>query len=237
MITSSTWSSRIDGGRPGRGSSCRPSRRRAMNRARQRSTVDSSTPRSAAACLFVPPSAQRSTIFARSARNWAVFARRAHRISWARSASSSTSGALAPPDRRGVLQPGQPLRRELAPPLRHRLDRHPQRLRRPGIRHPLGARQDDPGPVSPPAPRHPRPAHQLSPLILRQHDRHRRRTRMRHDRRLAASKHNPQDFRRGTLVPDGSMAVVGAGQWPREVRHSRPQSMALLYKTAVRRWP
>jgi hypothetical protein len=50
----------------------------------QRSTVDSSTPRSAAACLFVPPSAQRSTIFARSARYWAVFARRAHRISWAR---------------------------------------------------------------------------------------------------------------------------------------------------------
>ena len=79
--TSSTWSSRIDGGRPGRGSSCRPSSRRAMNRARHRSTVDSSTPRSAAASLFVPPSAQRSTIFARSARYWAVFARLAHRIS------------------------------------------------------------------------------------------------------------------------------------------------------------
>ena len=45
--TSSTWSSRIDGGRPGRGSSCRPSSRRVTNRARQRSTVDSSTPRSA----------------------------------------------------------------------------------------------------------------------------------------------------------------------------------------------
>jgi hypothetical protein len=79
--TSSTWSSRIDGGRPGRGSSARPSRRRAMNRARHRSTVDSSTPRSAAACLFVPPSAHRSTIFARSARNWAVLARRAQEIS------------------------------------------------------------------------------------------------------------------------------------------------------------
>ena len=35
-----------------------------MNRARQRSTVDSSTPRSAATCLFVPPSAQASTILA-----------------------------------------------------------------------------------------------------------------------------------------------------------------------------
>jgi len=68
-----------------------------MNRARQRSTVDSSTPRSAAACLFVPPSAQASTIFARSARYWAVFARLAHRISCARSASSSTSSALGRP--------------------------------------------------------------------------------------------------------------------------------------------
>ena len=47
--------------------------------------------------MFVPPSAQRSTIFARSARYWAVFARRAHRISWARSASSSTSSALRRP--------------------------------------------------------------------------------------------------------------------------------------------
>ena len=41
--------------------------------------------------------------------------------------------------------------RELAPPLGHRLDRYPQRLRSPGIRHPLGTRQDDPGPVNPPA--------------------------------------------------------------------------------------
>jgi hypothetical protein len=96
-ITFSTWSSRIDGGRPGRGSSARPSSRRAMNRARHRSTVDSSTPRPAAACLFVPPSAQRSTIFARSARYWAVFARRAHRASCARSASVKTSSALRRP--------------------------------------------------------------------------------------------------------------------------------------------
>ena len=68
-----------------------------MNRTRQRSTVDSSTPRSAAACLFVPPSAQRSTIFARSARYWAVFARRAHQTSWARSASAKTSSAFRRP--------------------------------------------------------------------------------------------------------------------------------------------
>ena len=69
-------------------------------------------PQIAAACLFVPPSAQPSTIFARIARYWAVFARRAHRISWARSASSRPA-RLRPADRRSVLQPGQPLPREL----------------------------------------------------------------------------------------------------------------------------
>ena len=79
---------------------------------------------------------------------------------------------LLPSDRRSVLKPGQPPRGELAPPLGHRLDRHPQRLRSPRVRHPPGTRQDDPGPVSPPAPRQPRPAHQLSPLIFRQHDPH-----------------------------------------------------------------
>src|SRR5262249_21369157 len=47
--------------------------------------------------------------------------------------------------------------------------------------------------------------HQLSPLILRQHDRHGRRTPTRHSRRLAASKQNPQNFRRDTLVPRPAM--------------------------------
>lgn len=46
---------------------------------------------------FVPPSAQVSTIFARIARYWAVFARRAHRTSCARSASVSTSSAFGRP--------------------------------------------------------------------------------------------------------------------------------------------
>lgn len=96
-MTSSTLSSRIDGGRPGRASSCRPSGRLAMNRARHRATVDSSSPRSAATCLLVPPSAHASTIFARSARYWAVFARLAHRSNWARSASSSTRPGFGRP--------------------------------------------------------------------------------------------------------------------------------------------
>ncbi|CAO0832420.1 hypothetical protein SMICM17S_10153 [Streptomyces microflavus] len=106
--TSSIWSGWIDGGRPGRGSSCRPSRRWAMNRARQRSTVDSSIPSSAAACRLVPPSAQRSTIFERSARNWAVFARRAQRVSWARSSSARTRSALGRPIRQASSSPATP---------------------------------------------------------------------------------------------------------------------------------
>ena len=56
----------------------------------------------------------------------------------------------------------------------------------------------------------PRPAHQLSPLILRQHDRHSRRTR--HNRRLAASKHNPQNFRRDTLA-SCSQVAAGGDRW------------------------
>ncbi|CAM5275800.1 hypothetical protein SCYAM73S_03725 [Streptomyces cyaneofuscatus] len=79
-----------------------------MNRARHRSTVDSSIPRSAAACRFVPPSAQRSTIFERSARNWAVFARLAQRVNWARSASSRTRSALGRPIRQASSSPAIP---------------------------------------------------------------------------------------------------------------------------------
>ena len=95
--TSSTWSSRIEGGRPGRGSSISPSKREATNRDRQRFTVAGAMPRSAATCLFVPPSAQASTIFARSAKNWALFARRAQRLNCARSASVRTSSGLRRP--------------------------------------------------------------------------------------------------------------------------------------------
>ena len=80
-MTSSTLSSRIDGGRPGRGSSASPSSRCAANRRRHLLTVIGSTRSSAAACLFVAPSAQASTILARSASAWPVLARRTHRVS------------------------------------------------------------------------------------------------------------------------------------------------------------
>jgi len=50
MITSSTWSRVIEGGRPGRGSSDSPSRRRSVNLLRQRCTVEVSRPSSAAIC-------------------------------------------------------------------------------------------------------------------------------------------------------------------------------------------
>ena len=81
VMTSSTLSSRIDGGRPGRGSSVSPSSRCAANLLRHLLTVAGSTRSSAAACLFAAPSAQASTILARSASAWPVFARRTHRVS------------------------------------------------------------------------------------------------------------------------------------------------------------
>ena len=57
VITSSTWSNRIDGGRPGRGSSTSPPNRLATNRARHLFTVFADTRRSAATCLFDAPGA------------------------------------------------------------------------------------------------------------------------------------------------------------------------------------
>src|SRR5207248_4998890 len=68
VITSSTVSSRIDGGRPGRGSSTRPSRRFSTNRRRHLFTVFGTTRRSAATCLLVTAgSADDSTLRARHA--------------------------------------------------------------------------------------------------------------------------------------------------------------------------
>ena len=105
VSTSSTWSSRIEGGRAGRGSSLSPSSRNRINLDRQRFTVPCDTPSSAAISLFVPPSAHRSTILDLSARNCAVFARRAQRVRSARSASESTSSGLGRPGRGSSIRP------------------------------------------------------------------------------------------------------------------------------------
>jgi hypothetical protein len=81
VTTASTWSSRIDGGRPGRGSSTSPSSRRSWNRVRHFATVCSRTRNCAATRVFDDPSAQASTIFDRNASAWVALARRAHRWS------------------------------------------------------------------------------------------------------------------------------------------------------------
>ena len=114
--TSSTWSSRIEAGRPGRGSSSRPSNPRAANRDRHRFTAVTLTAKSAETCLFAAPSAQASTIRARIARYCAVWARRAHRVSCARSSSVSTSSAFGRPAR---CSSSSPTRRCLANRERH----------------------------------------------------------------------------------------------------------------------
>jgi hypothetical protein len=97
-ITSATLSNRIDGGRPGRGSSTKPSTRDWTNRRRHLLTVFGATLRSAATCLFVAPgAAHASTIRDRSARACADFARRDHRTSCSRSTSESTNSTLGRP--------------------------------------------------------------------------------------------------------------------------------------------
>lgn len=105
VTTSSTLSSNIDGGRPGRGSSARPSSRRSMNRARHFATVCSHTPSRAATCLLSNPSAQPSTIRHRSASACAEDARRAHRSNWDRSASVRSSAAFGRPERARSTSP------------------------------------------------------------------------------------------------------------------------------------
>ena len=107
-ITSSTLSSRTDGGRPGRGSSVSPSSRCAVNRPRHRATVCSLTRSSAATCLFCLPSAQASTILARKASACADVARGAHPVSWPRSASVSSSPAFGRPGRAASASPASP---------------------------------------------------------------------------------------------------------------------------------
>lgn len=97
VTTSSTLSSRIEGGLPGRGSSTKPSSRRATNCRRHLVTVFGATRRSAATCLFVAPDAQASTIRARTANACADFARRDQRTNRFRSPAVSTNSAFGRP--------------------------------------------------------------------------------------------------------------------------------------------
>ena len=98
VITSSTWSNRIDGGRPGRGSSTSPSNRLATNRARHLFTVFADTRSSAATCLFdAPGAAHANTILDRNANACADLARRDQRSSCARSPSDNVNSAFGRP--------------------------------------------------------------------------------------------------------------------------------------------
>ena len=93
VITFSTCSSVTVRGRPGRGSSLRPSSRDSRNRDRHLPAVALDIPSSAATALTAAPSAQAKTIRDRSASAWAVFRRRAHPSRTCRSSSVSTSGS------------------------------------------------------------------------------------------------------------------------------------------------
>ena len=75
-ITSATFSSAMVLGRPGRGSSDRPSMRSLTKRLRHLPTVRALTPLSAATALFVSPSAQRRIMRQRSDIERAIRCRR-----------------------------------------------------------------------------------------------------------------------------------------------------------------
>jgi hypothetical protein len=97
VSTCSTWVSVIVRGRPGRGSSARPSSRWRTNRPRHLVTVWGQMPSCSATAWLVLPSAQASTILQRSARAWELLARRAQRCRVWRSSSVSTSGVFGLP--------------------------------------------------------------------------------------------------------------------------------------------
>jgi len=98
VITSSTLSSRIEGGRPGRGSSTSPSKRSSTKRRRHLFTVFGDTPRSAATCLFnAPGTAHANTIRERTANACADFARRDQRSNCARSSPVNSNTAFGRP--------------------------------------------------------------------------------------------------------------------------------------------
>ena len=91
--TSPTCASVMERGTPGRGSSVSPSRRNSRKRPRQRATVRRSTRSRAATATLLPPSAQASTIRARSASPCAVLRRFTQFSSVRRSSSDSATGS------------------------------------------------------------------------------------------------------------------------------------------------
>jgi hypothetical protein len=105
VTTSSTWASVMVRGGPGRGSSVRPSSRRARNRCRHFPTVGRVTRRSAAVAVLDRPSAAARTMLARRASRWADFGRRAQAVSLARSSSVRVSGVRGRPADMGHLLP------------------------------------------------------------------------------------------------------------------------------------
>ena len=90
VITSSTCASVTVRGRPGRGSSTRPSSRSASNRRRHFATVLRCTPRRSATSPVRSPSATSNTILDRCASACAVVNRRDHDSNCSRSASLSS---------------------------------------------------------------------------------------------------------------------------------------------------
>ncbi len=92
VTTSSTRSSEMTRGRPGRGSSDSPSSRSARNRERHFDTVARDKPNSTATSPIVPPSAHRNTIRARDAKACAVFRRHDHPVNTECSSSDNTTG-------------------------------------------------------------------------------------------------------------------------------------------------
>jgi hypothetical protein len=95
VTTTSTWSSVIFRGAPGRGASVRPSIRSLMNRTRHLRTISRDTSRLAPTAVSgaIPPSsAQASTIRARRASDCDAVRLRTRASSDARSESVSSSG-------------------------------------------------------------------------------------------------------------------------------------------------
>ena len=96
-ITASISSSAILRGAPGRGSSTKPSSRRATNRARHLLTVAATIPSFAATCRLSKPPAHASTISDRNANDCADFARRDQRNNCSRSSSVNLNSAFGRP--------------------------------------------------------------------------------------------------------------------------------------------